>query len=105
MKTSNYIIAIAAMVLITFTACGKKDKSEKENASEERIEQVKTKKMTTTTITREVVLSATLQGYETQNVAPSVTGKIEHIYVEEGANVKKAICLFVWTNCKTKHQN
>ena len=31
MKTSNYIIAIAAMVLITFTACGKKDKSEQEN--------------------------------------------------------------------------
>ena len=89
MKTSNYIIAIAAMVLITFTSCGRKNKSEQEKVSEERIEQVKTKKMTTTTITREVVLSATLQGYETQNVAPSVTGKIEHIYVEEGANVKK----------------
>ena len=89
MKNLNYIITIALIAFTTFTSCGKKDNSKENLASEERIERVKVKKMETTTITREVLLSATLQGYETQNVAPSVTGKIEHIYVEEGAKVRK----------------
>ena len=89
MKNLNYIITISLIAFTTFTSCGKKDNSKENLASEERIERVKVKKMETTTITREVLLSATLQGYETQNVAPSVTGKIEHIYVEEGAKVRK----------------
>ena len=89
MKNLNYIITIALIAFTTFTSCGKKDNSKENLASEERIERVKVKKMETTTITREVLLSATLQGYETQNVAPSITGKIEHIYVEEGAKVRK----------------
>ena len=89
MKNLNYIITIALIAFTTITSCGKKDNSKENLASEERIERVKVKKMETTTITREVLLSATLQGYETQNVAPSVTGKIEHIYVEEGAKVRK----------------
>ena len=89
MKNLNYIITIALIAFTTFTSCGKKDNSKENLASEERIERVKVKKMETTTITREVLLSATLQGYETQNVAPSVTGKIEHIYVEEGTKVRK----------------
>lgn len=89
MKTFNYSVVIALVILTTFSSCGKKDKISDELVSNERVEQVKTKKMSTMPITREVVLSATLQGYETQNVAPSVTGKIEHIFVEEGAKVKK----------------
>ncbi len=89
MKTFNYCVVIALVVLTTFSSCGKNDQTNDGLVSNERIEQVKTRKMSTMTIIREVVLSATLQGYETQNVAPSVTGKIEHIYVEEGAKVKK----------------
>ena len=87
MKKFYSIAAIALAVLTTFTSCGSKEKTEDATVSEARIEKVKTQQMTNTTITREVVLSAVLQGYETQNVAPSVTGKIEHIYVEEGAKV------------------
>ena len=87
MKKFYSIAAIALAVLTTFASCGSKEKAEDAAVSETRIEKVKTQQMTTTTITREVVLSATLQGYETQNVAPSVTGKIEHIYVEEGSRV------------------
>ena len=87
MKKFYSIAAIALAVLTTFASCGSKEKTEDAAVSETRIEKVKTQQMTTTTITREVVLSATLQGYETQNVAPSVTGKIEHIYVEEGSRV------------------
>jgi RND family efflux transporter MFP subunit len=34
-------------------------------------------------------LSSTLEGYESMSVAPSLTGKIEHIYVEVGSRVSK----------------
>ena len=89
MKRIYFITAVALAVLTTFASCGSKKESADEKAVSERIEKVKTQAMTTTTITREVVLSAILQGYETQNVAPSVTGKISHIYVEEGSRVAK----------------
>ena len=75
--------------MTTFTSCGSKEDAKAADATAERIEKVKVQKMETSTITREVVLSATLQGYETQNVAPSVTGKIEKIYVEEGSKVRQ----------------
>ncbi|MBQ1223043.1 MAG: biotin/lipoyl-binding protein, partial [Oscillospiraceae bacterium] len=39
-------------------------------------------------IERVFTVSTNLQGYLTQNVAPSLTGKIEHIYVEVGDEVK-----------------
>ena len=38
-------------------------------------------------ISRELEFSTTLQGWQTLNVAPSLTGKIEHIYVEVGTTV------------------
>ena len=89
MKRIYFIAAVGLAVLTTFASCGSKEKANDAAVSDVRIEKVKTQKMETTTITREVVLSATLQGYETQNVAPSVTGKIEKIYVEEGSKVSK----------------
>lgn len=87
MKKIYSIAAIMFAVLTTFTSCGSKEEAKATDAVAERIEKVRVQKMETSTISREVVLSATLQGYETQNVAPSVTGKIEHIYVEEGSKV------------------
>ena len=89
MKKFYSIAAILFAVLTTFTSCGSKEDAKAADATAERIEKVKVQKMETSTITREVVLSATLQGYETQNVAPSVTGKIEKIYVEEGSKVRQ----------------
>ena len=89
MKKFYSIAAILFAVLTTFTSCGSKEDAKVADATAERIEKVKVQKMETSTITREVVLSATLQGYETQNVAPSVTGKIEKIYVEEGSKVRQ----------------
>ncbi len=87
--TKNWKNLIAISLLATvFVACG--DKKNAADATEsERVEQVKVQTLEETIITREVVLSSTLQGYETQNVAPSLTGKIEHIYVEEGSKVNK----------------
>ena len=87
MKKIYSIAAITFAVLTTFCSCGSKEEAKATDAIAERIEKVRVQKMEASTISREVVLSATLQGYETQNVAPSVTGKIEHIYVEEGTTV------------------
>lgn len=78
-------ISLLAMFLV---ACG--DKKDAQSLTEkERVEQVRVQKMEMSEFDREINLSTTLQGYETQNVAPSVTGKIEKIYVEEGSRVSK----------------
>lgn len=77
------MMTLAAMVL---ASCGAKEATTQE---EERIEQVKTAPISLTEISRHVDLSTTLLGYETMSVAPSVTGRIEHIYVEVGSKVRK----------------
>ena len=75
-KTILYMLA--ALVLISCS----KEKTATEQ--EERVEQVRTTVLQPREIEREISVSANLQGYLTQNVAPSLTGKIEHIYCEVG---------------------
>lgn len=74
-----FIYSLAALMLI---GCGKKTTST--TVEEERVEQVRTTVLHYQEIQREISLSTNLQGYLTLNVAPSVTGKIEHIYCEVG---------------------
>ena len=74
----SFIYVIAAITLIS---CGKKQVAAEE---EERVEQVRTTVLHPREIEREISVSTNLQGYLTQNVAPSLTGKIEHIYCEVG---------------------
>ena len=57
--------------------------------AEERVEQVRTEVLHARQIEREISVSTNLQGYLTQNVAPSITGKIEHIYCEVGDKKSK----------------
>ena len=78
------IIMAAAVGLI---ACGKKDSQAVQTATE-RVEVVSTMTLQNTEIERVITVSTNLQGYLTQNVAPSLTGKIEHIFVEVGDEVK-----------------
>jgi RND family efflux transporter MFP subunit len=66
-------------------ACGKS--KETATQEEERVEQVRTTVLQPREIEREISVSTNLQGYLTQNVAPSLTGKIEHIYREVGDRV------------------
>jgi RND family efflux transporter MFP subunit len=73
-----FIFTIAALAL---AACGKKEAAATE---EERVEQVRTTVLKPREIQREINISTNLQGYLTQNVAPSLTGRIEHIYCEVG---------------------
>lgn len=68
------------LAALTLIACG----SETTTEQEERVEQVRTKVLHEQEIEREISVSTNLQGYLTQNVAPSLTGKIEHIYCEVG---------------------
>lgn len=77
-----WLMVIAAAFVAVVTGCKKGE----ENA-EEKIEPVKVMKLEKKTFDRVTTLSVVLQGYETQNVSPSVTGIIKKIYVEEGSRV------------------
>ncbi|MBR2450174.1 MAG: efflux RND transporter periplasmic adaptor subunit [Paludibacteraceae bacterium] len=82
MKKIVFLMA-AAVCLI---GCGKKDAQATQEA--ERVEVVGTITLQEKEIERVLNISTNLQGYVTQNVAPSLTGKIEHIFVEVGDEVK-----------------
>lgn len=62
--------------------------SDKAQVETERVENVKVMSLDQVRLDRDINLSTTLEGYETVNIAPSVTGSIEHIYVEVGTQVK-----------------
>ena len=74
----SFLYTLAALTLM---ACGSENAT---NEQEERVEQVRTTVLQPREIERELSVSTNLQGYLTQNVAPSLTGKIEHIYREVG---------------------
>ena len=80
----SVIFAAAALVLLA--GCGKQ--THQQTAETERVEVVKTMTLQPREIERVIHVSTNLQGYQTQNVAPSLTGKIEHIYVEVGDRKK-----------------
>ena len=71
---------------MTLSMAGCKEEAEE---GEQRIEPVRVQKLEMREFDRVTLLSVVLQGYETQNVAPSVTGTIKRIYVEESSRVKK----------------
>ena len=83
MKKIVFLFA-AAVCLIS---CGSKDAQTTQEA--ERVEVVGTMILENHEIERVLNVSTNLQGYLTQNVAPSLTGKIEHIFVEVGDRVKE----------------
>lgn len=78
----SILYTFAALALM---ACSK----ETATTEQERVEQVRTTVLHEQEIEREISVSTNLQGYLTVNVAPSLTGKIEHIYREVGDRVAK----------------
>lgn len=76
----TFLFTLAAVALM---ACSKQENTEQQ----ERVEQVRTQVLHVQEIEREISVSTNLQGYLTQNVAPSLQGKIEHIYREVGDRV------------------
>lgn len=85
MKKVLYLAA-ASMLII---ACGKQTTTTESQEKVEKVENVKTMTLHTQKIERQISISTNLQGYETVNIAPSITGKIEHIYVEVGDKMRK----------------
>jgi RND family efflux transporter MFP subunit len=81
-QMKKYLYLLAALALV---GCGNKEAATTQE--EERVEQVRTTVLQPREIEREISVSTNLQGYLTQNVAPSLTGKIEHIYREVGDKV------------------
>ena len=81
--------AILALAILMLASCGKKETTVATTEQSERIEQVRTTVLTAQEIQREISVSTNLQGYLTQNVAPSLTGRIEHIYCEVGDRKQK----------------
>ena len=79
------VLMMAAAVCLI--GCGKKDAQATQQEAE-RVEVVSCMTLQNQEIERVFTVSTNLQGYLTQNVAPSLTGKIEHIYVEVGDEVK-----------------
>ena len=82
-------ISILAAAVLIMVGCGKKQEATTIHESDERVEVVELTTLHPREIQLEITLSSNLMGYETVNVAPSLTGKIEHIYVEVGDKVRK----------------
>ena len=88
-KKAMMIAAAAALV-----ACGGKGGSNNgATTTQKEAEKVKVQTLAKERIAKSLELASTLEGYETMNIAPSITGHIEHIYVEVGSRVQKGSML------------
>ena len=85
-------IAAMAMAVLSLAACGGK-KQEITSKQQKEAEKVKVQVLQPERIAKTIELSSTLEGYETMNISPSITGHIEHIYVEVGSRVSKGSLL------------
>ena len=86
-------IAAIALAVVTLAACGGKGGSKAATTTQKEAEKVKVMTLESERIAKTLELSSTLEGYETMNIAPSLTGHIEHIYVEVGSRVQKGAML------------
>src|SRR5574344_1618018 len=85
--------AIITLAVGSIIACGGK-KSDKEASTQAKVaEKVQVQKLEKERIAKNLELSSTLEGYETMNIAPSITGHIEHIYVQVGSRVGQGATL------------
>ena len=91
----NKVIRITAIMLATMSlvACDGKSGDKAATTTKKEAEKVKVLTLESERIAKTLELSSTLEGYETMNIAPSITGHIEHIYVEVGSRVQKGTML------------
>ena len=87
-RTSVLILAVTVM-----TACGGKSENRQATTTKKEAEKVKVQTLQNERIAKRLELSSTLEGYETMNISPSITGHIEHIYVQVGSRVQKGSML------------
>ena len=91
----NKIVKDLTLLLLAgaLVACGGKSAEKQATTTKKESEKVKVQTLTNERIAKNLELSATLEGYETMNISPSITGHIEHIYVEVGSRVQKGSML------------
>ena len=79
-------IATVALALFGLAACGgsKQDDKKAATTTKKEAEKVQVLTLQSERIAKTLELSATLEGYETMNISPSITGHIEHLYAEIG---------------------
>ena len=87
-RTVTIIAAVASLV-----ACGGKGGDKAATTTKKEAEKVKVQTLENERIAKTLELSSTLEGYETMNISPSITGHIEHIYVQVGSRVAKGSML------------
>ena len=81
------------MAIALISACGGKGENRQATTTKKEAEKVKVFTLQSERIAKQLELSSTLEGYETMNISPSITGHIEHIYVEVGSRVQKGAML------------
>ena len=86
-------IATVALAICTLAACGGKSADKEATTNKKEAEKVKVQTLQSERIAKNIELSATLEGYETMNISPSIQGHIEHIYVQVGSRVGKGSML------------
>lgn len=86
-------LAAIGVALLGLAACGGKGADKSATTTRKEAEKVKVATLESERIAKTLELSATLEGYETMNISPSITGHIEHIYVEVGSRVQKGSML------------
>lgn len=86
-------LAAVALAALAVASCGGKKQPADALDEQNQPEKVKVMTLGMQRIAKEIELSTTLEGYETMNVSPSVTGHIEHIYVEVGSRVSRGSML------------
>jgi RND family efflux transporter MFP subunit len=86
-------IATVAIATLSMVACGGKGGDKAATTTKKEAEKVQVLTLQSERIAKTLELSSTLEGYETMNISPSITGHIEHIYVEVGSRVQKGAML------------
>lgn len=92
MKKAYILMACAALAALVSCGRGKGDAA-KQQGPAVREELVQTTVLHPQEVMRTIEVSTTVEGYQTMSVAPSVTGRIEHIYVDVGSRVGRGTTL------------
>ena len=88
----RYTILTICILTALLSACKQQDKKETKSAAD-RVELVETTVLHPVEVMRTIDVSTTLEGYQKMAVAPGVTGRIEHIYVDVGSRVGRGATL------------
>ncbi len=82
-------ISSMALMAIFITSCGQQSTKKTTATETERVEPIEVITLEKQKIARQLEYSTTLQGYETMNISPSLTGHIEKIFVDVGTRVSQ----------------